>query len=1821
LPKFLGILTKSNKFPAQLPFLKPMKSTAPRFPEIVGYTITESLYLGSKTAVYRAIQTEQQFPVVIKVLQRDYPTFGELVQFRNQYAIAKNLPIAGIIHPLSLESFGNSYALIMEDWGGVSLEKYIQQQPLDLDETLAIALQLADLLHDLYQHRVIHKDIKPANILIHPNSKQIKLIDFSIASLLPKETQEIQNPNTLEGTLAYIAPEQTGRMNRGIDYRSDFYALGVTLYQLLTGRLPFDAKDPLELVHCHIAKVPTFPHTPHPTPHTLVGIVMKLMAKNAEDRYQSALGLKYDLQQCLTQWKETGSIAEFELGQRDICDRFIIPEKLYGREEEVQTLLDAFERVSQGASELMLVAGFSGIGKTAVVNEVHKPIVRQRGYFIKGKFDQFNRNIPFSAFVQALRDLIGQLNSESDEQLQTWKAQILAALGENAQVIIDLIPELESIIGQQPTAPELSGSAAQNRFNLLLQRFIQVFTTAEHPLVIFVDDLQWADSASLNLIQVLMSQAQTGYLLLLGAYRDNEVFPAHPLMLSLGELEKQQTKISTITLPPLSVSHINQLVAETLSCPVEFAAALTDLVYQKTKGNPFFTTQFLKGLHEDELIAFNQNLGYWECDLVKVRDAALTDDVVDFMAGRLHKLPEESQNVLKLAACIGNQFDLETLALICEKPSEEVAADLWTPLREGLILPQSEAYKFFQAWERDGGQADGITVGYRFLHDRVQQAAYSLIPEDQKQITHYRIGQLLLQNTPPENREERIFELVGQLNYGTALISEQSERDLLAELNLMACRKARAATAYQGGREYARVGLSLLEKEAWERQYEMTLAFHDLAAELAMLCGDFEATEQFANTAIAQARTLLEQVNIYRSRIFAKVSQNQLTEAIDIALKFLQQLGVTFPKTPTENDIQQAMAEIDRLIGDRQIQDLVDLPPMTDSEKIAILQIYNSIISAAYLTDFFLFSFVICSAVKLSIQYGNTPSSGFAYTCYSTIVCNFLRDVNKGLDFTELALQLVSKLDGLDAKVFKSEAFVAAAFGSLPRRYHVKETLKLLREGYINSLELGNLEYAGRNVYTFCFNAFWCGQPLVELEKETGAYCNSLVQFKQFTVANYCRIYWQSILNLLEGSKHPNLLMGEALQETELLPQLIEVSDFFGLFFFYLYKLMLAYLFEDSESTKSYAAELRRYFAGGVGVVLEPVFYFYDSLGMLAPLNSTSKDIPEIFERVRQNQTELQDQWANYGPMNYQHKVDLVEAEKSRVLGKKVEAIELYDCAIAGAKANEYIQEEALANELFAKFYLDWGRDKEAAGYMQEAYYCYARWGAKAKVDDLETRYFHLLRPILQPAEKSVGTWNTLMTIASPTVYVNSSTHKSSSSTSINQAFDFAAILKASQALSSTIELDKLLHQLTQIILQNSGGDRCVLLLPNQTGEWLVRAIATLDNTQLCTEPLVNHPNVPVKLIQYVKNTQEIVVIDDLKTDLPVIDDYLRQHQPKSLLCLPLLNQGQLIGILYLKNDFTIGAFTRDRVEVLNFLCTQAAISLENARLYQQAQDYAQQLEQSQLQMIQSEKMASLGNLVAGVAHEINNPLGFLNGSINNGKDYVQDLLEYLETYHQHQPPTMEVEELAQEIDLEFLLEDLPKLLDSMRGATERIKGISTSLRTFSRADTDNQVTANLHEGIDSTLLILKYRLKASECRPGIEVTKDYGDIPLIECFPGQLNQVFMNILANAIDVFDEMAQTQSFKQLQANPQHITIRTGIESNQVYILIGDNGKGMNEEIKAKIFDHLFTTKEVGKGTGLGLAIARQIVVDKHGGSLDVFSSPGEGTEFVIQIPVQ
>ncbi|MBW4668452.1 MAG: AAA family ATPase [Cyanomargarita calcarea GSE-NOS-MK-12-04C] len=1534
-----------------------------------GYYFTEQIYLSTQTLVCRAIREEDQTSVVVKLMRNEYPSFSEIAQFRNQYLITKNLDLEGIVKPCSLENYRNGYALIMEDYGGISLKEWLTNFEIfstnSLEEFFHITTQIVTTLDGLHRHNIIHKDIKPDNILINPITLELKIIDFSIASLLPKETKVITSPNLLEGTLAYISPEQTGRMNRGIDYRTDFYSLGVSLFELLTGELPFQSDDPMELVYCHIAKQPPKASEINPSiPAVLSEIISKLMAKNAEDRYHSALGLKYDLETCKQQWQDTGKILPFELATRDISERFLIPEKLYGRQHEVKTLLAAFERVVQGKTEMILVAGFSGIGKTAIVNEIHKPIAQQRSYFIKGKFDQFQHDIPLSGLVQAFRDLIGQLLGETDAEIQQWKKKILSALGEQAQIVIDLIPELELIIDKQPPIVELSGGAAQNRFNLLFEKFTQVFAVKEHPLVIFLDDLQWADSASLKFIQLLMTKTSAvkinsslSYpllgealhtvevetergLLLIGAYRDNEISKAHPLHSTLKEIQQTAAAISRITLAPLNQSNLNSLIADTLHCEESLAIPLSQMVFAKTKGNPFFSNQFLKSLHNDKLIQFSFDVGHWEYDIRQIKSLALTDDVVEFMALQIQKLPKYTQRVLKLAACIGNQFDLKMLSIVLEKSVVDTASDLWPTLHDGLVLPQTEVYNSFSedSDTQPSRNRNFQIPKYKFVHDRVQQAAYSLIPEEEKQSTHLKIGQLLLSKIPIVEREENIFELVNQLNIAVELIADLAERDELARMNLIAGRKALASTAYRAAVKYLTIAIQLLASDSWEVNYYLTLALYETAAEAAYLSGDFEQTEHFVEVVLLQAKTLLEKVKVYEVKIQAYGAQGKAVEAVNTALSFVKLLGVEFPDNPSQSDVQFQLQKTTANLSNRSVEGLIDLPKMTEAQPLAVMLILSSAITLAYQVAPNLFLLIVLKQVNLSLQYGNAPLSAFVYVVYGFILCGVLGEIESGYEFGKLALNLLPQFDTKEVKAKIIQTFNAhIRYWKEPAR----QILRPLLDAYSIGLEIGDLEFAALSLNAYCYSSYFIGRELTEIKHEMASYSHIMNQIKQERVFYRNEIYRQAVSNLLGYVEKPDLLVGEVYNEEKMLPLHLESNDVCALFYLYSCKLQLSYLFADYFQAIENAAKTEKYLDGGIGQIVFPQYHFYDSLAQLAvyPDAEESKQ-KQILHKVTANQQKMQ-KWAHHAPMNYLHKYYLVEAEQHRVLSNNTEAMELYDCAISLAKENAYIHEEALANELAAKFYLEWGKEKIAQTYLTDAYYGYVRWGAKAKVDDLQKCYAQLLSPILlqeqlnlHPIQKNSSSNKIfLSSISNPQTVIGSRT-------TISDSLDLAAVIKASQALSGEIEIEQLLSTLMAVVMENAGASKCALLLKESDNLDLTVTVVSSSSTckpttEFPSTRLESSNDVPISLINYVKRTQGILVIDNAMAEATCFSDrYFVHHKAKSVLCILIVNQGKFIGILYLENNLTTGAFTRDRVELIKLITTQAAISLENAMLY-----------------------------------------------------------------------------------------------------------------------------------------------------------------------------------------------------------------------------------------------------------------------------------------------
>ncbi|NES20699.1 MAG: AAA family ATPase [Symploca sp. SIO3E6] len=1527
------------------------------------YQITQKIYESANSLVYRGILKSDNQPVILKILKENYPTPSELTRYKQEYEITRSLNNDQVIKAYDLQRYENSLVMFLEDLGGKSLKLLMSERQFTLAEFLSIAIKTTQSLATIHAANIIHKDINPSNIVYNPATEQLKIIDFGLSTHLSREIQTVGNIEGLEGTLAYIAPEQTGRMNRGIDYRSDFYSLGATFYELLTNKLPFATTDSLELVHCHIAQQPIPPHklvttlssTPQAIPKAVSDIVMKLLAKTPEERYQSAWGIKADLETCLAQLQNLGQINQFSLATQDICDRFVIPEKLYGREAEITQLLTTFEGVSQGGREMMLVAGYSGIGKSALVNEVHKPILRQRGYFIKGKFDQLQRDIPYAAIILAFQDLIRQLLTESEAALQTWQQELLTALKPNAQVIIDVIPELEQIIGKQPTVEELGATEAQNRFNLFFQRFVGVFSKEEHPLVLFLDDLQWADLASLKLIELLITDSDSQYLLIIGAYRDNEVAPTHPLMQTLEKIAQEGPRVNNISLQPLAIQDTNQLIADTLSCSTKKSKSLAELVSNKTQGNPFFLTQFLQSLYQEKLVSFDHDKNDWHWNIAAIKRVETTDNVVDLTIGKITKLNKNTQKILQLAACIGNQFSLEILAIVNNKSQINTAIELLPALAEGLILPLSNDYKIPLTWNQEEISKETSEVSaafipkipqyipYKFLHDRVQQAAYALIAEDEKKAIHLQVGTLLLENTQEDDLESNIFDIVNQLNEGAQLITKQSEKDNLAQLNLRAGKKAKASTAYQPALRYLETGLGLLPPNSWEKQYELTFVIHVETLEVLYLNTKFIEVEELSQNVLKKANNILDEIKIYRVKILNYFANFEQIKAIETAIEALRELGIKISSFHNlgeiEESIKQKKKSLNLALNQKKIEDLANAKPMTETYKLEAIPILQGILSSTIQINFALHTEIILTQINLSIKYGNPPEAACIYSAYGMYLCGTTKDIDSGYEFGKLSLKLLN-----NANISKLQAALVMHlyYGFI---WHWKEFFRKrvaqesLLEGFQTGLDTGNNEYASYDAMDYCLIKFFGGYNLKEVKQDYTTYSNLVKKMRQeylFIYIHICQEIVQKLIYNCEAKK--SFVIGEDReQENTLFQKITQNQNAWLLNIFYITKTIYFYFIKNYAGAFANGIQANKYVANLSYHLTVPQNNFYYSLSCIACYqNCTSEEQKQILEQVQKNQQEMK-VWAGHCPANFQNKYDLVAAEQARVLGQNWQAQELYEQAIQGAKKSEFIHEEAIAYERAAEFYFSLGREEIGRLYLKNAHHCYSRWGATAKVQALEAEYPQFLRNMNNRQEQQ-----------------NIKTTESTGSTSA-QVLDIATVTKASQVLAREIKLDQLLAKLMKTLIEN-GGAQTGLMIIEKDGQWVIEAEGKVDVddvTLLRSLPIdsidtdTQTPLLPVTIINYVARTQENVILNNaIDEEQFTLDPYIVAHQPKSILCTALLNQGKVSGIVYLENNLTTNAFTSDRIEVLRILSAQAAISIENARLYTQLEDYNRNLEQ-----------------------------------------------------------------------------------------------------------------------------------------------------------------------------------------------------------------------------------------------------------------------------------
>ncbi|MDZ8189401.1 MAG: AAA family ATPase [Nostoc sp. ChiSLP02] len=1515
---------------------------------IKNYQILEQIYESDNSLVYRGILKPDNQPIILKILKENYPNSSELNRYKQEYEITRSINADGIIKAYSLERYQNSLVMFLEDFGGSSLKILISERQFILEEFLTIALKITESLAAIHNANIIHKDINPSNIVYNPKTGQLKIIDFGISTRLSRENQTIRNLNQIEGTLAYIAPEQTGRMNRGIDYRTDFYSLGVTFYQLLTNQLPFATTDPMELVYCHIAQQPDAPHKRIPSiPLMVSNIVMKLLVKIQEERYQSVRGLKVDLENCLSQLQTSGKIQDFSLGSEDISDKFHISEKLYGRHQEANQLLNTFDRVSQGTTEMMLVSGYSGIGKSALVNEIQRPILHQHGNFISGKFDQLRRNIPYSAISQAFQSLIRQILSESESALQTWKEEILTALGTNGQVIIDIIPEVEQIIGKQPLVEHIEATQAQNRFNLLFQRFISVFSKKEHPLVIFLDDLQWADLSSLKLLEVLMSAPENLTLLIIGAYRDNEVSVTHPLIQTIEQIKKAGTPVNHIELKPLEIKDINELIANTIKSSESKSKPLAELLTAKTQGNPFFLTQLLQSLYQEKLLIFDKNIGCWQWNLEQIQKIQITDNVIDLMINKIAKLDSQTQKVIRLAACIGNQFNLDFLSIVNNKSQALTSQELHPAVQEGLIVPLNNNYKMPLLWNQDEIAGDSSKIAdafipkypelipYKFLHDRLQQAAYSLIPEAERKKVHLQIGYLLLENFTEHQIKENIFKIVNQLNEGTELITKQLQRNEIAKLNLEAGKRAKASTAYEASLRYLETGLKLLGKNSWKSHYRLTLELYTETIEALYLNVKYEQAEELSVIVLQQAKTVLDKVRIYQTKILLHNAKLQEEIAIDIAVKALAELGLNIAQHPNEilNKIIEEQEFLKSFLKKTSVQALLNHPQMTDPYKLAAMSILQQIMTSTIVTNFLLYLEAVLIQVNLCIQYGNSPYAPSPYSLYGTFICkgmkrlNIDRNIQLGYQFGQLSINLVEKFNLIKLKALVMHDY----YGFIWHWNHlIRDTTaqENLLDAFQTGIDVGDYEYAFFACVSYCLIRFFGGYPLEEVENNFTNFIQLMEKVKQEHSTFYAKKCRQMIINFINNSLDIDNTVEQNNDFVNLNTWLLFINHFTNLINFYIFK--------DFKLAYQHGIKAGEYVENISSHITLPHYIFYSSLALLAGYkNSSKRQQISAIKQVKINQNYLK-KWAKECLENFQHKYALVEAEKARSLGQNWQAEELYEQAIQGAKKYQFIHEEAIAYERAGEFYLVTGREEIGQFYLKNAHYCYVQWGAIAKVKNLEAEYPHLLVNINSPTDNKIST-----TI--------------STSNNDSKKLDLITVVKASQTIASEITIEKLLKKLMKICIENAGAQKGFLIL-EKAGNWVIEAEGAMDDDNVTvlqsiaidTLDTVRHlPLVPTAIVNYVAHSQENVVLDDAEHEGQFItDSYITVVQPKSILCIPLLHQGKLSGILYLENNLITHAFTPERIEILKILSGQAAISIENSRLYEQLEDYNRTLEQ-----------------------------------------------------------------------------------------------------------------------------------------------------------------------------------------------------------------------------------------------------------------------------------
>ncbi len=1468
------------------------------------YILNEKIYESRNSIIYKGKRKSNNQDVLAKTLSGEYPSPESLLRFKSEYELITRINIAGVIKVFEMEKLGDRPIFFMEDFAGLSLKDYIKNEKIYLEEFLDIAIKIIKILNQIHEKNIIHKDINPANILFNPETRQIKIIDFGIATELLKENPSPISSDFLEGTVHYISPEQSGRMNRTIDYRSDFYSIGVTFYQILTGVLPFNSNDTLEIIHSHIAKKPELPHqVDNRIPEVISSIILKLMAKDAEDRYQTCDGLLNDFEECWKRLKNTGEIKPFPIAQKDFSNKLHIPEKLYGRAKEVTQIMKTFHLATKGNAKVLLVSGRSGIGKSALVGEIHKPVLEYRGYFIAGKYDQYKRDTPYRAIIQAFQNILNQILTESSVSLTAWKTRLESALGNNGKVITDIIPELELLIGKQPLVTDLSPGESQNRFELVFQNFIHALCDINHPIAIFLDDMQWADLPSINLIKSIILNPDSKYLLIILSYRDNEINTMHPFYLALEDIKKQEIEIKHILLNPLSLFDVNHLISDTLSCRKEDTSELAEVIHSKTGGNPFFVNEVFKDLYEKNLILSpNSKEGKpkWNWDIEKIKEVKIADNVIELMVEKIERMADSRISILKLAACIGNHFRMDVFAQVLGIPEKDSNLELAFIANEGFFLIGDN--------------------NARFVHDKIREATYTLITEEERVYNHYKIGRVYLELAGEEKTEEYLFPIVNQLNQGRALLKEE-EKEAFIALNILAGNKSLTSGAYEAAEKFFQIVEETLPRDHWTRNYRDSLDIFSKKALAEYLATNYESAEFTFGVILHYAKTTLDKIAILEIKIMLYTSQGKMREALDIATEALSVLKKSLPANPNDLSPLPEILKIKLKLRNKSIQSLLNLPILKNQEQLSIMRLLNACFAPAYISKPALFPIIALKMVNSTLNFGISPISPFAFAAFGMIQGSGLGDFGLGYELGKLAIDMVDKykFDAIKSRVYFIFAFTINHF-----KFHARTSQEYLSESIQSGMDNGDILYAAYSVNHIVFQSFSMRQNLALVSEKFEKYHPIHVKLKQDDVQDMFRLIEQATYNLRGLSSDTFMLCGKVFDERITIPKWIESKNSTTLNAYYLMKIIIEYLLGDKDKVLDYEALAVVHENGNFGTLFIPDHVFFESLALCDKYEKNissgqKKDNGNYLQRIKKNQKRMK-KWADSCPANFGHKYYIIEAELHAITGKRIEALQAFEKGIDLAKEHEYLLEEAIGNELCAKFWMKNKREKYAKIHFTEAHYAYKKWGCLPKVQKLEEKYSYL-QSMNNKKDNDISF---------------STVHVTASSTSSN-ALDVRTVLKASQAISGEIVLDKLLSKIMKFVIENAGAQKGYLLLPDQD-ILKIEAFGEIDSEikVLQSIPLNSDEYLSEAIVNYVFRTKESLVIGDAsKYAMFATNEYIINKSIRSVLCLPILNQGKLIALLYLENNLTTGAFTPDRVEILNILASQAAISMENARLYQ----------------------------------------------------------------------------------------------------------------------------------------------------------------------------------------------------------------------------------------------------------------------------------------------